>query len=121
MKKISTYFRYLMEYLKHGDFLSVVASVKYLIFKKSNRKDRIIQTSIVKFFCRKNTNDFQFANYRYEWGVKKFILDHIPEYSVFIDGGACIGDYCILLSKCNTRCIAVEPIADNYSVLVKNL
>lgn len=107
--------------MKYGDFMSVYASVKYLIFKKSHKKDRIIKTTIGKFFCRKNTNDFQFANFRYEWGVKKFILDHIHEYSVFIDSGSCIGDYSILLSKYNIGCIAFEPLANNYEVLIKNL
>ena len=121
LKKLNTYFWYFYEYMKYGDFLSVYASAKYLIFKKSHRRDRIIQTSVGKFFCRKNTNDFQFANFRYEWGVKKFILDHIQEYSVFIDSGSCIGDYSILLSKYNIRCIAFEPLANNYEVLVKNL
>ncbi len=121
MKKLNTYFWYFLEYLKNWDFPSIIAAVNYLIFRKTHKQDRIIQSSMGVFFCRKNTNDFQFANFRYEWAVKKFIHDHIHEYSVFIDGGACIGDYCILLSKYNTRCIAIEPIADNYSVLVKNL
>ena len=121
LTKLNTYFWYLYEYMKHGDFLSVYASVNYLIFKKSHKKDRIIQTSVGKFFCRKNTNDFQFANFRYEWGVKNFILNHINEYSVFIDSGSCIGEYSILLSKYNIRCIAFEPLAKNYEVLVKNL
>jgi FkbM family methyltransferase len=121
LKKLLTYFYYLLEYLKHGDFISVLAAVKYLIYKQSHGKDRIIQTSVGKFFCRKNTNDFQYANYRYEWGVKKFILDHIADYSVFIDGGACVGEYCVLLSGLNVRCIAFEPIKSNFDVLCKNL
>ena len=121
LTKLNTYFWYFYEYMKHGDFLSVYASVKYLILKKSHNKDRIIQTSVGKFFCRRNTNDFQFANFRYEWGVKKFILDRIREYSVFIDSGSCVGDYSILLSKYDIRCIAFEPLPNNYEVLVKNL
>lgn len=121
LAKCKTYFWYFYEYMKYGDFLSVYASIKYLIFKKSHKKDRIIQTSVGKFYCRKNTNDFQFANFRYEWGVKKFILDHIHEYSVFIDGGSCIGDYTIWLSRHNIRSIAFEPLACNYEVLSKNL
>ena len=101
--------------------MSLYASVNYLLFKKSHSKDRIIKTSVGKFFCRRNTNDFQFANFRYEWGVKKFVLDHIHEYSVFIDGGSCIGEYPILLSKYNIRSIAFEPVHNNFEVLVKNL
>jgi FkbM family methyltransferase len=121
LKKLHTYYCYLFEYLKHGDFISIFAAIKYLFLKKSHSKDRIIQTSVGKFFCRKNTNDFQFANYHYEWGVKKYILDHISEYSVFIDGGACIGEYCVLLSGHEVRCIAFEPVKSNFDTLCKNL
>ena len=121
LNKIKTYFYYFLEYAKHKDYISIYASFNYLIFNKSHKHDRIIQTSIGKFFCRKNTNDFQFANLRYEWGVKKFILDHINEYTVYIDSGACIGDFSILLSKYNIRCIAFEPISYNCEVLIKNL
>lgn len=121
MKKIITYLRYLSEYLRYGDFTSVISAIKYVKSRTSHSSDRIIKTSVGTFYCRKNTNDFQFANYYYEWGVKKFILKHIKEYNVFIDGGSCIGAYSILLSKCDFRCIAFEPIADNYDALLKNL
>jgi hypothetical protein len=118
---LNTYFWYFYEYIKNGDFRSVYASAKYILFKKSINKDRTIQTSIGKFFCRKNTNDFQFANLRYEWGVKRFILNHIHEYSVFIDAGACTGDFAILVTSYNIRCIAFEPITANYEILINNL
>ncbi|MEI6682015.1 MAG: FkbM family methyltransferase [Bacteroidota bacterium] len=121
MGKLSTYSRYFYDYLSHGDFLSIIASARYIINQSSHKKDRIIQTSIGKFYCRKNTNDFQFANYGYEWGVKKFLLDHIKEYTVFIDGGACVGDYSILLSRFGARCIAFEPVESNFNVLTRNL
>ena len=121
MKKLKIYLRYFYEYLKHGDLLSIVASVRYLVNKSSHKKDRIIQTSIGTFYCRKNTNDFQFANYGYEWSVKKYLLEHCKEYTVFIDGGACVGDYSILLSRYGLRCIAFEPIEFNYTILDKNL
>lgn len=121
LKKLNTWFWYFYEYLKFGDFRSLYASLNYLLFKKSHSNDRIIRTSVGKFYCRKNTNDFQFANFRYEWGVKKYILNHIHKYSVFIDGGSCVGIYPILLSKFNIKSIAFEPVSANYEVLTKNL
>ena len=121
IKKLSTYLQYFFEYLKNGDFGSILSSVRYLLKKGSHPHDRIIKTSIGTFFCRKNTNDFQFANYRYEWGVKKFMLDNRPDYNVFIDGGACVGEYCVLLTKLGVRCIAFEPVRSNFEVLTKNL
>jgi len=121
LSKILTYSRYLFDYLKHGDVVSIVASVKYVINKTSHRSDRIIQTSVGKFYCRKNTNDFQFANLYYEWGVKKFILDRKNEFSVFIDVGACVGDYSILLAKMNKQCFAFELVSHNIKTIKKNL
>lgn len=115
-----TYFRYFIEYLKHGDFKSIIYSVNYMLFRNSHKNDRVINTSIGTFFCRKNTNDFQFANFKYEWGVKKFLLDNLDSFSLFIDGGACVGDYSILLSKHGKRCLAFEPVSENFKVLVKN-
>jgi FkbM family methyltransferase len=81
----------------------------------------MIKTSIGTFFCRKNTNDFQFANLYYEWGVKKFILEHQHEFSVFIDAGSCIGEYCILLAKKDKTCFAFEPVSDNIHAFEKNI
>lgn len=121
IKKLTTYLRYFWEYLKFGDFVSIMSSFRYLLKKGSHPNDRIIKTSIGTFFCRKNTNDFQFANYRYEWGVKKFLLDNRKNYNVFIDGGACVGEYCILLTKLGIKCIAFEPVLSNFNVLQKNL
>ena len=121
MNKIATYSRYLFEYLKFGDFKSVLASINYVLFKKSHSGDRIVTTSIGTFFCRKNTNDFQFANLYYEWGVKKFILNRMDEFSVFIDGGACVGDYCIWLAKKNKRCFAFELVSGNVEMIKKNI
>ncbi|MBK7213826.1 MAG: FkbM family methyltransferase [Bacteroidales bacterium] len=121
MKKLIIYLRYLFEYLRYGDFISIAASVKYLKSKQSHSKDRVITTSIGTFYCRRRTNDFQFANLMYEWTVKEFIFKYLKSYSVFIDGGACIGDYSILLAKHKLQCFAFEPIEENYRAMMKNL
>lgn len=121
MSKLVIYFRYLFEYLKYGDLVSIISSFRYLNNRTSHKTNRIIKSSVGTFFCRKNTNDFQFANYAYEWNVKKFFLDHQSEYSVFIDGGACTGEYSILFSKNGIRCFAFEPVSDTYKVLLKNI
>lgn len=121
LNKIFTYSRYLYDYMKHGEWKSVIYSIKYVINKSSHSNDRVIQSSIGTFFCRKNTNDFQFANYYYEWGVKRFILNRKNEFTVFIDIGACVGDYSILLAKLGKRCFAFELVSDNIKTLKKNL
>jgi FkbM family methyltransferase len=120
MRKLWIYARYLFEYLKFGDFQSIFSSVRYLTSKKSHKSDRTIRTSMGTFFCRKNTNDFQFANLMYEWSVKDFIFKNLNGYNVFIDAGACVGDYVVLLSKHNMRCFSFEPIPENYAVMLRN-
>jgi FkbM family methyltransferase len=112
---------YLTDYLKHGDLLSVISSVKYISNKTSHRSDRIIKTSVGKFFCRKKTNDFQFANFYYEWNVKKYILTQLNSFSVFIDVGACVGEYCILLARKSKKCFAFEPVPSNLNALTRNI
>jgi FkbM family methyltransferase len=119
--KVATYFWYFIEYLKFGDVQSVLNAFSYLLFKKSHRKDRILKTSTGLFYCRKGTNDFQFANFRYEWNVKDFIIKRISNYNVFIDGGACTGEYCVWLAQSGYRCFAFEPVQANYQVIQKNI
>lgn len=121
MNKLITYTRYFLSYLRHGDLGSILASFNYVMKWTTHRKDRQIKSSIGLFYCRKGTNDFQFANYFYEWGVKKYVLKNLQEFDVFIDGGSCTGDYSILLSKRGVRSIAFEPVADNFRILMKNL
>jgi len=121
MKKVITYLRYLIDYMKYADIISIISSINYILFKKTHKADRLVQTSIGIFNCRGGTNDFQFANYYYEWGVKKFILDRIADYDVFIDGGACIGEYSILLAKKGLRCYAFEPVQSSFDALSDNI
>src|SRR6266700_4038807 len=64
-----------------------------------------------RFMVRKNTNDFQFINYAYEKAIKDYFIKNIDTFDVFIDVGACIGEYDIWLAKKGKRCIAVEPIS----------
>lgn len=120
MRKFTIYLQYLLEYLRYWDFVSIYASINYLLNKKSHKKDRIIQTSIGRFYCRSNTNDFQFANLKYEWSLKEFLFRSLEEYTVFIDSGSCIGDYCILFSRYRLRCIAFEPMPANFQAMEKN-
>jgi len=65
--------------------------------------------------------DFLFANHAYEWNVKKFILRNYKNYSVFLDIGANIGTYSILLGRKGLKCFAFEPSKENFKALSKNI
>ncbi len=121
MHKLLTYLLYLFEYVKYGDVVSVAAAVRYVISRKSHRHDRVIRTGLGRVFCRRGTNDFQFANYRYEWGVKRYVLTHADTFDVLIDGGACIGTYSLLMAGKGLRCIAFEPMPSSFEVLCRNV
>jgi FkbM family methyltransferase len=72
-----------------------------------------------KFMIRRGTNDFQFINNAYERKVKQYIQKHIGSFDVFIDVGACIGEYCVWLAKQGKRCIAIEPV--NFKAVETNI
>jgi len=119
--KILTYLRYFRENIRKLDFLSIIHAIRYLYRKKSNIKNRTVRSRYGKYFCRKNTNDFLFANYAYEWPVKKFVNSYYKNYAVFFDIGACIGSYSIIMGKRGMDCYAFEAIPDNHIVLKKNI
>lgn len=121
MKKLTTYFKYLIEYLKYGDIISVFDSVSYIAMQKPSCSDRLVKGRSGWFFCRKNTNDFKFANYTYQHGFKDFIIQQKHPFDVFIEIGSGIGDNIIFLAKKQTRCHAFEPVTSNYHSLLKNI
>lgn len=121
MNKIITFFRYTLDFLKYGEFRYVLSSVRYIIKGKTTRKSRYYRSSLGKFYVRKGTLDFQFANYAYEWGVKKFVYKHINDYNIFIDIGSNIGTYSVLFANRGLTGYAFEPITSNYEALVTNI
>lgn len=121
MNKLNTYFQYLIEYLKYGDLISVFDSASYVAWRKPSASDRLVRGRTGWFFCRKNTNDFKFANYTYQQGFKDFITRQKQQFDVFIEIGSGIGDNIIFLAKNKTRCHAFEPVTSNYHSLIKNI
>ena len=121
MGKIKTFLKYTKDFVKHGEFRYVLSSVKYILTGKTTRKTRYYKSSLGRFLVRKGTLDFQFANYAYEWGVKKFVYEHLKNYNVFLDIGANIGTYSILFAKQGLRGYAFEPVVSNFDAFTTNL
>ena len=103
------------------EFKYFICSLVYIIKHTTPKKSGYYCSSLGKFYIRKGTLDFQFANYAYEWGVKKFVYKHIKDYDVFLDIGANIGTYSILFSGKGLSGFAFEPIKSNFEALKKNL
>jgi len=117
--KYSTFLQYLKEYLAFGDFRSVRAAMGYVLANKLPGQDYVTSSRMGKFWIRKGTNDFQYVNYVYERRVKRYIHNHLDSFDVFIDVGACIGEYCIWLSHFGKRCIAFDPV--NHKAVERNV
>lgn len=119
LNKYFIYLNYFLEYVKHKDFKSLKASLKYVLNKKLPKEEYVTKSGMGLFSIRKNSTDFQFINYAYEKSIKDYLLENIDSFDVFIDAGACIGEYCIWLAKLNKKCIAIEPV--NFAALQKNV
>jgi len=74
---------------------------------------------VANAFLYKQTLDFQYINYAYEIGIKRFI-DH-QKFDVFMDIGACLGEYCIWLGKKGKRCLAFEPVKSSFDMIHRNI
>ena len=121
MKYPITAFRYFFDFIKNQQFYFLFIAIKFIFTKKTNSVNKVIKTTSGTFFCRKQTMDFLFANHAYEWNVKKFMLENYQNYTVFLDIGANIGTYSILLGRKGLKCFAFEPSQENFKVLKKNI
>lgn len=121
MEKVKTFIKYFKDFVKCGEYWYILTSLKYLILRRTTSKTRIYKSSLGRFLVRKGTIDFQFANYAYEWNVKKFVYDHLGDCDVFLDVGANIGTYSVLFAGQGLRGYAFEPIKYNYDATRINL
>lgn len=121
MNKFKTFLSYTKDFIKFREYHYIFTSAKYILLHKTTSKTRFYQSSLGKFIVRKGTLDFQFANNAYEWNVKQFVLNHYKNYDVFMDIGANIGTYSILMAKLGLKVYAFEPITSNYNALRINL
>lgn len=120
-RKFFIFLKYLSDNLSNQEFGLIWIGFKYLLVKKSNSKDMVIKTNIGRFFIRKNTIDFKLANSAYELTVLKKFKSLLPSYDLFIDVGANIGTYSLIAAREGKRCLAFEPIPDNFYSLKKNI
>jgi FkbM family methyltransferase len=118
-RKYLVYADYFKEYLVCRDFNSLGNSLKYVFGHKLPTKGYTASSKMGTFFLRSGTNDFQFINLAYERKVKQYIENNIDSFDVFIDIGACIGEYCVWLAKKGKKCIAIEPV--NFEAVKKNM
>jgi FkbM family methyltransferase len=71
------------------------------------------------FETRPHSLDFQYVNYAYEIQIKRFIEKE--DFDVFLDIGACLGEYSVWLGRKGKRCFAFEPVKVSYDMIQKNI
>jgi len=99
-------------------------SISYFIYVASKRKIILFPPLTVllykyKFLCRSKTTDYWHVSKYFEPKTTNLLLK--IKGDTFIDIGAHIGRYTILLSKNFKRIIAIEPVKDSFNVLRKNI
>jgi FkbM family methyltransferase len=73
------------------------------------------------FYCRKQTSDYAIARYDYERALRQYFT---LESGVFVDVGAHIGKYAVMVARHlehRGQVVAIEPDAGNFYILSKNL
>lgn len=121
LSKYWQYGRYMIEYMKYGDWSSIRSSLKYVLKGEPESRERQVKSKLGRFIIRRGSTDFQFINYAYEKLIREYLRNEIVSFDVFIDVGACIGEYCVWLGQMGKECFAFEPVPKNYEALVKNL
>lgn len=119
ISRIEVYALYLFEYIKYGEFRAITNAILYIVTRKSFAKGNNIRTRMGYFKTRPKSLDFQYVNYAYELEIKRFIEKE--EFDVFLDIGACLGEYCIWLGRKGKKCIAFEPVIYSYEMIEKNI
>jgi FkbM family methyltransferase len=121
MRKLFTFIRYLKDFLQYGQIRLVAGSIIFLTTKKSIIGTRICRGKLGYFLHRKGTLDFQFGNYAYEWPVKQFMLHYYKDYDIFIDVGANMGTYTLMMQQFGLLTFSFEPSKNNFKALNINL
>ena len=119
LNRIEVYSLYLFEYIKHGELPSLIHAFLYMFTRKSFHGGGKVKTSMGSFDTRKGTLDFQYINYAYEIGIKRFV--EREDFTVFMDIGACLGEYCIWLGRKGKTCLAFEPVKPSFDMIQRNI
>lgn len=110
-------------------FLIPYTFIKYFLKMKSIKPitltlpfDCLVKTPYGKFYCRRRTGDFAVVEPCYEKEIQGIFLQH-KKFDLFVDIGAHIGKYSIMMASLNKKgeVIAIEPDARNFSILNYNV
>lgn len=105
--------------MRFAEFDSFVNGAIYTLTRKSYAREKRINSRLGVFDTRRGTLDFLYINYAYEVDLKRFI--EAQPFDVFLDVGACIGEYSVWLARKGYPCLAFEPVATSYEMMARNI
>ena len=115
-------YKYTKESLGHGNVPLFFTSISYFLFGKLPKRNiEVNNKTMGAYKARAFTTDFMYSFYAYEYKVKDAILAIVNDYDIYIDIGACIGDYSIWLAKKGLKVYAFEPVHENFNQLEYNV
>lgn len=87
------------------------------------KDDTIVNNGEGLFYCRKMSSDLHIISNSYEYDTVVLFRKLAKDSRVIVDVGANVGKYTILAGKTNQNSVitAIEPQADNFVTLVKNI
>jgi len=106
-------------HMKTNYFKYFKALFLYKLKHKVEFPEAIIKLHSVKFQTRKNSMDIAHLSNFYERDTTNLLLNLNPK--VFVDVGAHIGRFSVLLTNENSKVISIEPSKSNYDQLNKNV
>lgn len=119
LNRVKVYCLYFYEFMRFAEFDSAINGALYTLTRKSYSSGKRINSRLGVFETRRGTLDFLYVNYAYEVDLKHFI--EAQPFDVFLDVGACIGEYSVWLAQKGHRCFAFEPVYGSYEMIKKNL
>ena len=107
--------------LKDKIILSIFSFLGFFVFLKRNPliSDVILKNKNCLFYCRKWSDDALVVGF-----YEKELIEYLHNYEdngIFIDIGAHIGKYSILMAKNGMKVIAFEPDLGSFKILKKNI
>jgi len=114
LKYFTALFQIRDNYLKY-----LRAVILYRLKRKVVFPETRIKLYNSKFKTRKNSMDIAHLSNFYERATTKLLLKLNPK--VFVDVGAHVGRYSIILAKNGSRVVSIEPSKDNFRQLTENI
>ena len=81
--------------------------------------DLVMNLNSKRFICRRGTSDYWHASYDYEPETTEFLSKQ--QGNVFLDVGAHIGRYTVLLANNFQKVVSAEPFGETFRILSSNV